>query len=242
MIQIFIKEFTGFLNSLIAYIVIGVFLTAVGLLIWVFPESNIFDYGYADLSTLFVFGPYVMMFLIPAITMRMFAEEKKSGTFETLVTRPVTDWEIVIGKYAAGFLLVIFSILPTLIYYFSVSRLGNPTGNLDTPGIIGSYLGFMFLGGVFVSIGLLSSSLTDNQVVSFVLATFLCFLFFEGIGSLAGLWDWSEQSLFIDQLGISYHYTTMSKGLIDSRNVIYFIGLIASFLMVTKLIIGSRKW
>ncbi len=242
MIQIFIKEFTGYLNSLIAYIVIGVFLLVVGLLIWVFPESNVFDYGYADLSTLFVFGPYVMMFLIPAITMRMFAEERKSGTFEMLLTRPVSDWDILFGKYLAGVLLVIFSILPTLIYYYSIYKLGNPEGNLDTPGIVGSYFGFILLGSLFVSIGLFASSLTENQVISFILATFLCFLFFEGFGSLAGLWDWSKGALLIDQFGISYHYTTMSKGLIDSRDIIYFIGMISSFLLMTRFIIGSRKW
>ncbi len=242
MIQVFIKEFTGYLNSLIAYIVIGVFITASGLLIWVFPESNIFDFGYADLSTLFVFGPYVMMFLIPAITMRMFAEEKKSGTFEILMTRPVSDWEIILGKYLAGVLLVAFSILPTLIYYFSIWQLGNPPGNIDTPGVVGSYIGFMLLGSVFVAIGLLASTLTENQVISFVLATFLCFVFFDGFGSIAGLWEWNENVLLIDQLGISYHYTTMSKGLIDSRNLIYFLGVVSSFLMLTRFIIGSRKW
>ncbi len=242
MIQVFIKEFTGYLNSLIGYIVIGVFITASGLLIWVFPESNIFDFGYADLSTLFVFGPYVMMFLIPAITMRMFAEEKKSGTFEILMTRPVSDWEIILGKYLAGVLLVAFSILPTLIYYFSIRQLGNPPGNIDTPGVVGSYIGFMLLGSVFVAIGLLASTLTENQVISFVLATFLCFVFFDGFGSIAGLWEWNENALLIDQLGISYHYTTMSKGLIDSRNLIYFLGVVSSFLMLTRFIIGSRKW
>ncbi len=137
MLAVFQKEISLFLNSLIAYIVIGVFLTGIGLLTWIFPDTNVLDYGYASLDTLFDLGPYVLMFLIPAITMRTLAEERKTGTIELLLTRPLTDWDIVFGKFLASWVLVIFSILPTLIYYISVYQLGNPTGNIDTPGIIG---------------------------------------------------------------------------------------------------------
>ncbi len=242
MVQIFVKEFNGYLNSLIAYIVISVFLTGVGLLIWVFPESNVLDYGYADLSTLFTLGPYVMMFLIPAITMKMFAEEIRSGTFELLVTLPVSDWDIILGKYFASVMLVVIAILPTTVYYFSISQLGNPPGNLDTPGIVGSYVGLILLGAVFTAVGLLASSLTQNQVVSFILAAFLSFFLYSGFNSIAGLWDWDARALFIDQLGILYHYNTLSKGLIDSRDVIYFLSVSGLLLMVTKLIMSSRKW
>src|SRR5687768_12476377 len=139
MIQILAKEFSSFLNSLIAYIVMGVFLTAIGLLMFVFPETSVLDYGYADMFTLFSLGPYVFIFLIPAITMRSFAEEKKGGTLEILFTKPVSDWEIILGKYFACLLLVVLTLVPTLIYYFSISALGNPAGNIDTPGVIGSY-------------------------------------------------------------------------------------------------------
>ena len=165
MFQVFKKEFNGFLNSFVAYIAISVFLVGVGLLMWVFPDTSILNYGFADLETLFSFGPYVFMFLVPAITMRMFADEKKSGTLELLLTKPLTDLQIILGKYFAGFALVIFSLIPTLLYYFSVYQLGNPIGNIDTAGVIGSYIGLILLGGVFISIGVFASSLTDNQVV-----------------------------------------------------------------------------
>ena len=141
MIRIFYKEFNSFLHSLIGYLVIGVFLTTMGLLTWVFPETSVLDYGYADLDTLFSMGPYVFIFLIPAITMKSFAEEKKLGTLELLLTKPLTDWDIVLGKYLAAFTLVLVALVPTLIYYFSVSQLGNPVGNIDTAAVIGSYIG-----------------------------------------------------------------------------------------------------
>lgn len=173
MIRVLTKEFNSFLNSLIAYVVIGVFLTGMGLLMWVFPETSILDYGYADMETLFVLGPYVFIFLIPAITMRSFAEERKSGTMELLLTKPLTDWDIILGKFFACFLLVLFALLPTLIYYLSVSALGNPAGNIDTPGVIGSYIGLALLAGVFCSIGIVASSITANQIVAFILAAFL---------------------------------------------------------------------
>ncbi len=242
MIQVFIKEFNSYLNSLIAYVVIGVYLTGIGMLIWVFPESNVLDYGYADLSTLFTLGPYVMMFLIPAITMKMFAEEKRSGTFELLVTQPLSDWDILLGKYFAAVMLVVVAILPTTVYYFSIYSLGNPPGNIDTSGIIGSYIGLVLLGAVFASVGLLASSFTQNQVVSFVFATFLSYFLYSGFNSISGLWEWDARALFIDQLGILYHYNTLSKGLIDSRDIIYFLSITGFLLMLTKLIISSRKW
>jgi ABC-2 type transport system permease protein len=149
MIHVLSKEFSSFLNSLIAYVVIGVFLIGMGLLVWVFPDTSILDYGYADMGTLFSLAPYVFIFLIPAITMRSFAEEKKAGTMELLLTKPLTNWDILLGKFFACFLLVLFSLLPTLIYYVSIHQLGNPPGNIDTPGVIGSYVGLILLGGVF---------------------------------------------------------------------------------------------
>ena len=166
MIQVLSKEFNSFLNSLIAYVVIGVFLTAIGLLMWVFPETSVLEYGYADMETLFALGPYVFIFLIPAITMRTFAEEARGGTLELLLTKPLSDWDIVLGKFLACFFLVILSLLPTVIYYFSVYTLGNPVGNIDSPGVMGSYTGLVLLGAVFCSIGILSSSLTKNQFIA----------------------------------------------------------------------------
>jgi len=242
MFSVLTKEINSFLNSLIAYIVISVFLTAMGLLIWVFPETSILDYGYADLGTLFNLGPYIFMFLIPAITMRMFAEEKKSGTIELLLTRPVTEMEIILGKYLSGFILVIISLVPTLIYYFSVFQLGNPVGNLDTAGIMGSYIGLILLGGVFTAIGIFSSSITQNQIVSFILAVFFCFIIYSGFSSVAAIDVWGNLSFFIERLGILFHYESMSRGLLDSRNIIYFLSVIVLMLLATNLVLKSRKW
>lgn len=242
MIQIIVKEFNGFLNSLIAYVVIGVFLTGMGLLMWVFPETSVLDYGFADMDTLFSLGPYVFIFLIPAITMRSFAEEKKAGTMELLLTKPLTDWDIILGKFVASFLLVIIALVPTTIYYFSIHALGNPIGNIDTPGVIGSYVGLTLLGGVFCSIGIVASSITTNQIISFILAAFLCFILFTGFESLAALNMWSANTLVIKQFGILYHYESLSKGLIDSRDLLYFISVGALMLVVTKTILSARSW
>ncbi|MTI41232.1 gliding motility-associated ABC transporter permease subunit GldF [Fulvivirga lutimaris] len=242
MFEILRKELNGFLNSLIAYIVISVFLTGIGLLMWVFPETSVLEYGYADMETLFALGPYVFMFLIPAITMRMFAEEKKAGTIELLLTKPLTDWQIILGKYFSGFLLVLFALIPTLVYYYTIYQLGNPVGNVDTAGVVGSYIGLALLGGVFTSIGVFSSLITTNQIVSFIIAVFLCFIFYTGFESLASINVWGAASLFLEQLGIVYHYRAMSKGLLDTRNLIYFLSLISVMLMFTKFILGSRRW
>jgi ABC-2 type transport system permease protein len=242
MIQILSKEFNSFLNSLIAYVVIGVFLVAIGLLMWVFPETSVLEYGYADMDTLFNTGPYVLVFLVPAITMRSFSEEKKAGTMELLFTKPLTDWNIILGKYFACFLLVLLALVPTVIYYFSISALGNPVGNVDTPGVIGSYIGLALLAGVFCSIGIFASSITTNQIVAFIVAAFLCFIFFTGFQSISMMELWSGQALMIRNLGILEHYESLSKGLIDSRDVLYFFSITFLMLACSKLILGSRQW
>jgi ABC-2 type transport system permease protein len=242
MFYVFSKEFNSFLNSLIAYVVIGVFLTGMGLLMWVFPETSVLDYGYADMDTLFSLGPYVLIFLIPAITMKSFAEEKKAGTMELLLTKPLSDWQIILGKFLAGFALVLFALIPTFLYYYSVFLLGNPVGNIDTPGIMGSYIGLTLLAGVFCAVGILASSLTANQIVAFILAAFLCFILFTGFESVSALSTAAGNALLLKQLGISYHYDSLSKGLIDSRDVLYFLSVIFLMLSITKLILGSRQW
>ncbi|MBX2916108.1 MAG: gliding motility-associated ABC transporter permease subunit GldF [Cyclobacteriaceae bacterium] len=239
MIQVFAKEFNSFLNSLIAYMVIGVFLTAIGLLMWVFPDTSVLEYGFADMDTLFSMGPYVFIFLVPAITMKSFAEEKKLGTLELLLTKPLSDWDVVLGKFLAAFALVLLALAPTVIYYISIYKLGNPVGNIDSAGVWGSYIGLALLAMIFCAIGLLASSLTTNQIVSFILAAFLCFLIYTGFDSLA---TFGNNALLIKQLGILYHYESLSKGLIDSRDVIYFISVTAFVLVTTKTIIGSRQW
>lgn len=242
MIQVFAKEFNGFLNSLIAYLVIGVFLTGIGLLMWVFPDTSVLEYGYADMDTLFSLGPYVFIFLIPAITMRSFAEEKKMGTLEFLLTKPLTEWDIIVGKYLAELCLVLVAIIPTLIYYYSVYLLGEPVGNIDTSGVIGSYVGLILLGAVFCSIGIFASSITPNQIVSFITAAFLCLIVYAGFDSFSSLIEAGGMALKVKQLGIVHHYDSMSRGLIDSRDILYFFSIIGLMLLLTKTILSSRKW
>ncbi len=241
MVTVFKKEINEFLDSLIAYIVIGTFLIGTGLLMWVFPETNVLDYGYASMEMLFAMAPYVFMFLVPAITMKSFAEEKKNGTLELLYTLPFRDIDIITGKFLAGFALVIFSVLPTLFYYFSLYELGSPVGNIDTAGIIGSYIGLILLGGIFTSIGILASALTGNQIVSFMLAAFLCFIFYSGFGSIADINIWSDTSFFIRNIGILAHYEILSKGLIELNDVVYFLSMIVLMLYSTKLILAVQK-
>ena len=242
MSSIFFKELKSYFSSLIAYIVIVVFLVATGLFIWVYPETSVLNFGYSSMESLFFIAPWVFLFLIPAITMRTFAEEKRMGTMELLFTRPVTDVQIVAGKYLAAFALIVFSVLPTLVYYISIYMLGNPQGNIDSAGVFGSYLGLLGLAAVFCSIGVFASALTDNQIVSFVIALILSYVMYSGFTTIAAFDAWSEYADTINKLGIDYHYQAMSKGLIDSRDVIYFLSVVFIMLYATKLVLGSRKW
>lgn len=237
MFNIFWKELTEYLSSLIAYIVIAVFLTALGLLMWVFPETNVLDYGYADMSTLFTMGPFVLIFLIPAITMKMFAEELKTGSFEILMVKPVSVYHIVAGKFLAAWSVAIIAIAPTVTYYFSLANLANPAGNIDTAGVIGSYVGLLILAAVFTAIGLLASAMTKNQVVSFVIAAFLSFLFYSGLNSLANIDVWSSLSTLLSYLSIEYHYAALGRGVLDSRDLLYLFGLTGLILFFTGLIL-----
>ena len=242
MFAIFKKELRAYLSSLIAYMVIVVFLVGVGVFMWVFPDYNLLDYGFADMETLFMLGPYIFLFLIPAITMRSFAEEKKAGTMEFLFTKPLTDWDIILGKYFASLSLVFLALLPTLFYYYAIYQLGNPIGNIDSQGTFASYIGLFLLAAVFTAIGIFASALTENQIVAFILAIFFCFVLYQGFSALAGSNDASLTSYWLLQLGIDHHYTTIRKGLIDSRNLIYFFSIAIAMLMATKLVLGSRKW
>ena len=243
MFTLFKKEINGFLNSFIGYIVMVVFLLMTGLFLWVFPlEFNVLDFGFAGLDGLFVLAPFVFLFLIPAITMRSFADEKKSGTLELLMTQPLTDLQVILAKYFAGVVLVVISLLPTLIYYFSVYMLGLPPGNLDSGSIWGSYLGLLFLGASFVAIGIFSSSLTDNQIVSFILAVFICFFLYMGFEFIYTFILSGKTGLIIESLGLNAHYSSMSRGVIDTRDLIYFLSVTAFFILLTKVSLESRKW
>jgi ABC-2 type transport system permease protein len=237
------KEIRSFLSSLIGYITITVFLLVISLFMWVLPtDSNILENGYANIDSLFILAPWVFLFLIPAITMRSFADEKRAGTIELLLTRPLTDLQIILAKYFAGFVLVLFSLLPTLIYYYSVHKLGSPVGNIDTGGMWGSYIGLLFLGAAFVAIGIFASAITDNQVVSFILALFLCFFIYTGFDFISSFELFGKIDNVIIALGINQHYTSMSRGVIDTRDIIYFVSLIALFVLGTRTVLESRKW
>ncbi|MBE0663999.1 MAG: gliding motility-associated ABC transporter permease subunit GldF [Bacteroidales bacterium] len=243
MLTLLKKEISGFFSSITGYIVISVFLLINGLFLWVFPlQFNILDFGYASLENLFMLSPVVFLFLIPAITMRMFAEEKRSGTIEMLMTKPLTDLQIILSKYLAGVLLVVIALLPTLIYFFSVWYLGSPQGNVDMGGTWGSYIGLLLLGAAFVAIGLFSSSITDNQIVSFIISVFLCGFAYIGFEFIYSLDLFGNFDLFIQSLGINAHYTSLSRGVIDTRDVLYFLSLIGLFILLTKISLESRKW
>lgn len=233
MFAIFQKEIGSFFNSLIAYIVMAVFLITIGLIVWVFPESNILDYGYADLNAFFSLAPYVLIFLIPAVTMRSLAEESRNGTLELLLTKPLSNLDLILGKFLANWILVLITIFPTVLYYISVYKLGNPVGNVDSAAVFGSYTGLLLLSGVLVAMGIWSSSLNDNQIVAFVLGVFLAFIWYIGFGSLSSLFENSTISSLFSWLALDEQYRALGKGLIDSRNVIYLLSLILFFLFLT---------
>ncbi len=237
------KEINSFLTSVIGYAVIIVFLLINGLFLWVIPfDYNILDFGYAGLDNFFKLAPWVFLFLIPAITMKAFAEEQKSGTMELLLTKPLSDLSIVVAKYLSGLILVLISLLPTLVYVFSVYKLGNPVGNLDMGGTIGSYIGLLLLASGFVAIGIFSSALSDNVIVSFLIALFLCGFVYIGFSSISSLAFFGRFDLFIQQIGIQAHYSSLSRGVIDTRDIIYFLSLISVFLLLTKFLLERRKW
>ena len=239
------KELATFFSSLIGYLTIAVFLILTGLMLWVFKgDLNIIDFGYAGIDGLFFIGPWLYLFLIPAITMRMIAEERRGGTMETLMTRPLGDWTIVWAKFLAAWTLVLISLVPTLVYYFSVYSLGYPEpGNIDTGSVMGSYFGLLMLGGAFVSIGLFCSSLNKNQIVSFIMAAALCFVVFVGFEMLfdMGLFK-SESNLVVKSLGLKDHYDSISRGVVDTRDVVYFFGVVVIFVMATRMVLQSRMW
>jgi ABC-2 type transport system permease protein len=241
MIAVYLKDIRSFFSSLIAYIVIIVFLLITGLLLWV-VENNTFDSGYSNLDILFISAPWVFLFLISAITMRTFSEEKKAGTLEILITKPLTDFQVIFGKYFAGVTLVALALLPTLIYFYTVYQLGEPVGNIDTGATWGSYFGLLMLGSIYVSIGLFASSLTDNQIVAFIISATLSAFMYILFDMISGLNVFSGIDYYVQWLGINAHYRSISRGVLDSRDLIYFISVTLFFLWLTKTKLESRKW
>ena len=234
MISIFRKELRSFFSNATGYIVIGIFLLLTGLFLWVIPgQYNIIDAGYANVDGLFYLAPWLFLFLCPAVSMRLFAEEKQTGTWELLVTKPLSRLQLVLGKYFAGWVLVALALLPTLIYYFSVSYLAEPVGNVDSGAFWGSFIGLFFLSGIYVAIGTFSSSLSNNQIISFVVALVLSFFFYYGFDLLASFFTSGQAIQYLESIGINSHYKSMSRGVIDSRDVIYFVSVSVIFILAT---------
>lgn len=234
MLAILKKEFNAFFSSPIGYLVIAVFLVINGLFLWVFDgDFNILNAGFADLSSFFFLAPWIFIFLIPAVTMRSFSDEYNSGTIEILKTKPISDWQIVLGKYFASYLLIICALIPTLIYVYSVSNLASPIRNIDIGSLLGSYFGLLFLVGTYTAIGVFSSTLSSNQIVAFIIAVSISFFLFFGFDSMASLFG--NDAYSIQNLGMNQHFKSMSRGVIDTRDLIYFISITVFFLVITKI-------
>lgn len=239
MLAILKKEINAFFASSIGYLVIAIFLILNGLFLWLFKgEFNILDNGFADMSSFFLLAPWILLFLIPAVTMRSFSDEKKQGTLELLLTKPVRLFKIVLGKYLGAFSLITLALLPTLLYVYTIYQLGNPIGNIDFGSTLGSYLGLLFLAAAYTAIGIFASSVTDNQIVAFITAIFLCFFFYIGFEGIADF----TSSNFIDQLGMNAHYKSISRGVIDTRDLLYFVSIIAVFLFITVRYISTKPF
>ncbi|MBM3438131.1 MAG: gliding motility-associated ABC transporter permease subunit GldF [Bacteroidetes bacterium] len=239
---VFKKEIRSFLGSFIAYIVMGVFLVITGIFMWLIQENNVLDLGIASLQVMFNIAPYILIFLVSAITMRSLSEERRLGTIEILTTRPVSDTAILLGKYFAAVGLIVFTLLPTLFYYYTINQLADPLQGVDSGATWGSYMGLVLLAASYASIGLFASSLTDNQIVSLIISMVLCF-FWYGVLSLLG--DIKALELIgksLEWFSLDFHYQSISRGVLDTRDIVYFLGFIATFLGGTKLVFESRKW
>lgn len=241
--SIFIKEINSFFSSIVGYVAILVFLIACGMFLWIIPDTSILDYGYASLEKFFDMAPWMLLLLIPAVTMRSFADEFRSGTIEWLSTKPLTYTDIIVGKYLASLALVVFALIPTFIYIYTVSNLSLVANNMDMGAIMGSYIGLFFLAATFSAVGIFCSSLTSNQIVGFLLALFACYILFSGFESLSKLPSFSEGiDYYLSMVGIEFHYNSISRGVVDSRDVIYFLSVIILFISLTRLSLNSRTW
>jgi len=242
MLSIYFKELRSFFSSIAGYVVLLVFLVGVGFCLWVAADINIPDYGYASMEPFFNIAPWFLLFLIPAITMRSFADEFKGGTIEWLSTKPLTTTQIVLGKFLASLTLVAVALIPTLLYVFSIHYLAMEDTALDMGGIAGSYIGLLFLSAAFTGIGVFCSSLTDNQIVSFLMAAFMCALLYSGFDLMSRIPSFSGGAdFYLSLLGLDYHYNSISRGVIDSRDVIYFLSLVILFIALTRFTLTQKK-
>ncbi|WP_348822179.1 gliding motility-associated ABC transporter permease subunit GldF [Flavobacterium aestuarii] len=238
--SIVFREIKSFFGSPIGYLAIALFLIGNGLFLWVFEgDYNILNSGFADLTPFFTLAPWILIFLIPAVTMRSFSDEKKQGTLELLLTKPISVWEIVNGKFLGAFLLIVIAIIPTFIYVATIWTLGSPEGNIDMGSTFGSYFGLLFLIGAYSAIGIFTSSISENQIVSFIIAVFLCFFFYFGFEALASVLP--NFSSFISYFGMQDHYKSMNRGVIDTRDVLYFVSIAVLYLSFTVYNLKSIK-
>ncbi|WP_442845782.1 gliding motility-associated ABC transporter permease subunit GldF [Leeuwenhoekiella sp. H156] len=238
MFSILKKEFHSFFASPVGYLVIGLFLVLNGLFLWVFDSGfNIFDYGFADLTPFFQLTPWIFIFLIPAVTMRSFSDELRLGTLELLLARPISPLQLILGKFLGALTLIILALIPTLVYVYAIDQLGNPPGNFDSGILIGSYLGLLFLAASYTAIGIFASMLSENQIVAFLIAVFLCFLFYFGFDALSGFLNAEAMS----NISLKTHFESISRGVIDSRDLVYFLVLSAVFIGLTYLKLQSKN-
>ncbi len=228
------KEWQQFFSSLTGYIALAVFLLVNGLMLFVFPDTSILEFGYASLSGFFSLAPWVLLLMIPTITMRSFSDEYKSGSFELLRTLPLTPEQLVWGKFLGAVLIAFCAVLPTLIYAISIQQL-SVTGGIDIGATTGSYIGLLLLGAVFTAIGICTSSFTSNTVVAFIAGAFVCFLLYNGFDAISKLPVFSAGAdYYLEMLGISFHYRSISRGVIRIGDLVYFVGLIYFFLLITQ--------
>ena len=234
MFAIFKREVRSFFTSPIGYLIVGSFLLLNGLFLWVFKnEYNIFDYGFADLGSFFLLAPWIFVFLVPAITMKSFSEERKMGTLELLLIKPISIWKLVLGKFWGALLLCIIAVAPTLVYVFAISKLGMVEGNYDLGVVLGSYFGLLFLMACYTSIGIFASTLSDNQIIAFLVGILVCFLIFNGFDAIATLFSDGETQQTVQSLGAKAHFDSIARGVIDTRDLVYFISLTLVFLYLT---------
>lgn len=242
MIAIFKREINTSYGTLSGMIGSLLFLLIVGLFLWVYPESSLLESGYITLQPFFDLAPWTFLFLIPATTMRLFAEEKRNGTLEIILTKPLGDWELIFGKYFSVILLLFFALIPTLFYYLTLINLGLPKGNIDHGAVLGSYLGLLLLGSSFSAIGLFCSSISSSQIIAFLVGGALCFFMYQGFDSIRRLPIWVGLDTQVMNLGIKAHYNSISRGVLDTRDLVYFLSVDSLFLFFTKLTLESRKW
>ncbi len=240
--SIFIKEINSFFSSIVGYVALLVFLAFCGVFLWIIPDFSILGYGYASMDRFFEIAPWLLLLLVPAVTMRSFADEFRTGTIEWLSTKPVTEIDIIMGKYLATVALIIFALLPTLLYVYTINNLSFPGISPDWGAITGSYFGLFFLAATFGAVGIFCSSLTSNQVVGFLISLLACYLLYTGFEHLSKLPSFSEGiDYYLSMIGMEFHYNSISRGLIDSRDVVYFLSIIALFIALTRFSLVSRR-